>query len=250
MTPKQKRNLQQRLVFAEFIKLYPFTVDNLDGEEWRDISDYEGYQVSNYGRVKSLRRKAPHILTPSLSVSMYLVVLMYKNGVQKASYVHRLVAKAFIPNPDNKPQVNHIDSCKLNACVSNLEWATNSENIRHADIMGLRNLPQGESHPRAKLTAEQVYFIRQHSDIYTVNQFREMFNVGRNTIRDVQLGKSYKSVGGVISSEKKSSRRIPDKIRAQIRADYKKGVYGHGSCVLAKKYGVNPLTILNIANEK
>lgn len=98
-------------------------------EEWRDIEGYEGlYQVSNLGRVKSLRDKNNKerelILKPKIMRNGYLKVDLCKNGKQKTFTVHRLVATVFISNPKNFPVVNHKDENKLNNNVSNLEWCT------------------------------------------------------------------------------------------------------------------------------
>lgn len=117
-------------------------------EIWKDVEGYEGlYQVSNLGNVKSLsfgarniRKSNVHkLLKLSPTNCGYYKVQLYKNGKSKMLYVHRLVATAFIPNPDKKPQINHIDGNKANNASYNLEWATSSENMRHAINHGLRN---------------------------------------------------------------------------------------------------------------
>ncbi|WNO24238.1 endonuclease [Enterococcus phage SSMH01] len=101
-------------------------------EEWKDIKGYEGlYQVSNFGRVKSKHRGSERILKAGTTRLGYLNVCLCKNNQIKNFKVHRLVAKAFILNPDNKPEVNHIDEDKTNNIVSNLEWCTRKENINH-----------------------------------------------------------------------------------------------------------------------
>lgn len=105
-------------------------------EEWKDIQGYEGvYQVSDLGRIKSLPRngtvKTERILK-NFEASGYLQVALQYHGVVKWEKVHRLVAKAFIPNTDNKREVNHIDGNKKNNSVNNLEWVTTSENILHS----------------------------------------------------------------------------------------------------------------------
>lgn len=105
-------------------------------EVWKDVKGYEGfYQVSNLGRVKSLPRngtvKRERILTPH-RVGGYLHAELNMRGVHKGKKIHRLVAEAFIPNPDNKREVNHIDGNKHNNTVENLEWVTSSENQLHA----------------------------------------------------------------------------------------------------------------------
>ena len=118
-------------------------------EIWKDIKGYEGYyQVSNLGRIKSLGRYIfiirnrgrqtynqivkEKILKTYKSSNGYLLVFLKKNNKTKSLFVHRAVATAFIPNIENKPQVNHKDGNKQNNCLDNLEWATHSENMQHA----------------------------------------------------------------------------------------------------------------------
>ena len=108
-------------------------------EEWKWIEGYENlYQISTEGRVKSFKKKDPKILTPKRDgKGYYLMVCLSKDGNKKYCLIHRLVAQAFIPNFNNKEQVNHIDGNKKNNKVSNLEWNTPSENINHALDNGL-----------------------------------------------------------------------------------------------------------------
>lgn len=118
-------------------------------EVWKDIEGYEGaYRVSNLGHILSVRfgpksnsvpvNPVSKIMRQSRSSSGYLHVQLYKNGKSSTKLVHILVAQAFIPNPENKPEVNHIDGNKNNNRVDNLEWSTKSENQRHAINIGLR----------------------------------------------------------------------------------------------------------------
>lgn len=110
-------------------------------EIWKDVEGYEGlYQVSNKGRVKSWIKcnahpYVPRILKGRISNKGYYT---YHLG-DKTLKVHRLVANAFVPNPENKPQVNHIDGNKKNNHATNLEWVTNTENAAHAFRTGLKN---------------------------------------------------------------------------------------------------------------
>lgn len=123
-------------------------------EVFKDVFNYEGlYQISNYGRVKSLERKSifycglrkeylkrrvkEKFLSFNKSNNGYIQVCLTKNGKCKTFILHRLVAQAFIPNPENKPQINHIDGNKENNCVDNLEWCDASENMQHASKTGL-----------------------------------------------------------------------------------------------------------------
>lgn len=108
--------------------------------EWRDVPGYEGlYQVSNTGLVLSLPtdRHRGVVLMPAPDKDGYKRVKLTKGCVKQTFSVHRLVALAFIPNPDLKQEVNHIDGNKANNSVSNLEWATREENERHSRKTGL-----------------------------------------------------------------------------------------------------------------
>lgn len=104
-------------------------------EIWKDIKGYEGiYQVSNMGRIKSLnyrRTGKEGILNPTYDKDGYLLVYLYKNKKMKCCKVHRLVAIEFLPNPNNLPEVNHIDENKENNTVYNLEWCTSKYNINY-----------------------------------------------------------------------------------------------------------------------
>ena len=105
-------------------------------EIWHEIESYEGlYQISNKGRVKSLYKGSERILKPALTGSGYLKVQLCKNGMIKHIRVHRLVANAFIPNPDNLPEINHKDENKKNNCAENLEWMIHRDNVNY----GTRN---------------------------------------------------------------------------------------------------------------
>ena len=97
---------------------------------WKDIEGCEDlYQVSNMGRVRSLRRNI--ILKSKIERNSYERVRLSTNNIPKDYSVHRLVANAFIPNPDNLPQVNHKDENKTNNCVANLEWCDGKYNINY-----------------------------------------------------------------------------------------------------------------------
>lgn len=103
-------------------------------EIWKTIKGFENYKVSNTGKVFSLAKN--RVMKPWTINSGYYVIALVDRGVSNRILVHRLVALNFIPNPLNKPQVNHIDGNKLNNNVDNLEWTTASENINHNKVLG------------------------------------------------------------------------------------------------------------------
>lgn len=119
-------------------------------EEWKDIEGYEGlYQVSNLGRIKSVlfrnrvvSKKQDKILK-CIHTKDYDHINLYKNGKQTQYLIHKIVAKTFIPNPKNKPEINHIDGNKQNNNAENLEWCTRSENQIHAYKTGLQKPRKG-----------------------------------------------------------------------------------------------------------
>ena len=106
-------------------------------EEWKKIDGYENYEVSNFGFVRNLNYNKIKILINREDNHGYLHIDLCKNSKVKTFKIHRLVAKSFIPNPENKSQVNHIDGNKKNNTVDNLEWNTAKENIIHSYKIGL-----------------------------------------------------------------------------------------------------------------
>ena len=105
-------------------------------EIWKDIKGFEGlYQISSLGRVKSLLKFYPRLFNPTTNKLGYGIVTLTKNKRSKSFYVHKLVAEAFIPNPNNYPCINHKDENPSNNCVENLEWCTYKYNSNY----GTRN---------------------------------------------------------------------------------------------------------------
>jgi hypothetical protein len=182
-------------------------------EQWKPIRGYEGlYEVSNMGRVKSLdqvsyrsngitmcyiRQKGRLLkgrLVGSKKKKQYLGVLLCRNGKQENKKIHRLVAEAFIPNPNNYPQIDHIDGNKTNNTVSNLEWVTNEENMRRSWEKGLRSYC-GENSPRAKLTQSEVDEIR-NTYVPGVRGFgrkslAKKYHVSENAIKAITEGRTW-----------------------------------------------------------
>lgn len=137
----------------------------------RDVVGYDGkYKIDENGNVYTVKRQGTNgrQLLPSVSSSGYICVDLRNGGTKRKELVHRLVALAFIPKPDGKNFVNHIDGNKKNNNVSNLEWVTRSENMKHAYKHGLAKIPMlsGERHPRHKL------------DLISVREIRTLYETG------------------------------------------------------------------------
>ncbi|MBR4153376.1 MAG: HNH endonuclease [Selenomonadaceae bacterium] len=252
MTKEQReRNRRQkekiRPAYDALMKVYPFSTKDLDGEIWKPIAGYEQlYHVSNFGRIKSFWGKTPRILKPELT-GVYLSVQLHIGGKKKHFRVHMLVAKAFIPNPDNKPFTNHRDGQKFNNYVENFEWVTVSENIQHAYNTGLHK--SGTENVRAKIkNAADIVYIRENPDGLTLKQLANKFGVVKSRISDIQRGKKYKTESGTVREKIIGARpRIPKEIRERIRADYSTGKFSIRA--LAKKYGYCRQTIRRILHE-
>lgn len=133
-------------------------------EIWVNVTNYENYQVSNLGRVRSIKNKNNILeyiyLKPSNDGKGYSQVVLYANKKTKTYKVHRIVANMFIDNIENKATVNHINGIKSDNKVENLEWSTRSENTKHKYAIGLDN-NRGEKHPGCKLTEKIVLEIRE-----------------------------------------------------------------------------------------
>ena len=177
-------------------------------EIWKDIQGYEGlYQVSNYGRVKSLERKvkskggfrkvSERILKPMVTSYGYRAVSFY-NPNNKKYKIHRLVVQAFLNNPNNYEQVNHIDGDKTNNHVDNLEWCSHEMNMQHAHKTGLKNMKHltGHNHPNSKLTDKDVKEIREKyiPKIYTLKKLAEEYGVDYSVIHKIIKRKNWKHI--------------------------------------------------------
>lgn len=159
-------------------------------EEFRDIPDYEGvYEVSNLGRVKNV--ETGRILKPFKTTTGYLKVDLCKNGIRRSATIHRLVAYAFLPNPQNLPCVNHKDEDKTNNAVDNLEWCDHQYNNNY----GTRNERISESQYKPVLQFDKNgNFIREWPGVIKVE---EETGMNHSHISGCCLGKR-KSAGGFI----------------------------------------------------
>ena len=156
-------------------------------EVWKQ-TEYNNYEISNLGNIRNKTTK--NIRKWSLANGYNKCVLsLGERGKIATVYAHRLVAKAFLPNPNNLPQVNHKDGNKLNNNVDNLEWVTNKENQIHARDIGLTK--SGEQCRNTKLSLEQVIFIREHLELTNI-ELANKFGCDPSNISKIKNGHIWK----------------------------------------------------------
>lgn len=174
----------------------------MDRELWHWVVGYEGlYMVSNMGNVMGVPKNAQsgHLIKQQENPKGrgYMAVCLCKDNVKKKFAVHRLVATAFIPNLDRKPEVNHKNGNRADNRVENLEWSTRSENESHAyRVLGKEPQRYWKGKPRLfarKLTDEQVREIRK--DDRPSRQVGLEYGVSKTTIQGIRKGKLYTDVG-------------------------------------------------------
>ena len=171
-------------------------------EIWKDINGYEGsYQVSSTGKVKSLpkswvsgkgvvKNNSEKELSLANSNGYKLVQLSFP--IRKLHRVHRLVAEAFISNPANLPEVNHIDGDKSNNAVWNLEWCSKSENQKHSVRIGLKKMISGEKHHFSKLSDNDILKLKvlYETGNFKLKELASKFNTSIATIHNIIKSKT------------------------------------------------------------
>ncbi|MFW5411600.1 HNH endonuclease [Aerococcus urinaeequi] len=166
---------------------------------WKDVEGFEGlYKVSSEGVLIGTSRRGTKggVVKQHKMKHEYMEYHLYKNCKRYHEYAHRLIAKHFIPNPDNKPFINHIDGNRANNSIKNLEWVTNEENVRHAVRTGLFDI-KGENHPNVKLTDQEVSQIRDlyKHKIYNQRELGEIYGIHQTNISYIVLDKTRKAAG-------------------------------------------------------
>lgn len=154
----------------------------------KNIKDFEEYQIDVNGTIVG---KMGRILKPSLTHTGYLHVNLYKDGKRITRNVHRLMAETFIPNPDNLPQVNHINGDKTDNRVENLEWCTAQHNISHAVETGLRDT-KGSKNVNNKLSPTQVLEIRELANSMKGASIGRLYGVTKSSIYSIIHRKTFK----------------------------------------------------------
>lgn len=190
-------------------------------EIWKPIAGYEGYyEISNEGRVKSLERvdcRGQHrkemVLKMSLNSDKYGIYTLSKDRHSVTRKSHRLVAQAFIENPNNFPDVNHIDGNKLNNNIENLEWVTVKQNIDHAVKLGLRN-SKGVHNYGCILEEKQVLEIYKSNSSCSV--LSKIYGVSKLAINRIKIGKTWGHITGHKYIQKRPSTFLDKEIVLKI----------------------------------
>lgn len=174
------------------------SLEDIQDEIWKDIKDYEGlYQISSKGRVKSLERKTATKIVKEkilkLHKAKYLQAKLCKKSKIWMPVVGKLVGEAFIQKPNYKCVINHKDSIPWNNCVENLEWVSQSENIRYSHYLGNSN-QKGEKNNRAKITFDKVKEIRAYfktNPHLSQKEIGVFFGLKREHVKDIINYKSW-----------------------------------------------------------
>ena len=161
--------------------------------QYKSIPGHPDYSVGYDGSILSYKGKEPRALTPCVNSRGYHHVVLWTGGKRTDCVIHRLVAQAFLPNPCNRLEVNHVDADKTHNHVSNLAWVTRKENVAHAHEHDL--CPVGSKHYNAKLTESQVAHIKTLlEDGVSQRNISWTFGVAKGTIYYIAAGKTWKHV--------------------------------------------------------
>lgn len=175
-------------------------------EIWKDVKGYEGiYQVSNIGRVKSLnynRTGVENILKPGNNRRGYLTVVLHKGNIPRSKKIHRLICESFIPNPENKETVNHINGIKTDNRLVNLEWASIGENSKHAFSIGLKNV-KGSNNPMFGRTGDRNPNSKKVNRYSISNEYIDSFSGMSEAER--LIGISSKRISECCNNKRKSA---------------------------------------------
>lgn len=156
---------------------------------WKKIEEFPKYEASNFGQIRN--RTTKNLIKPRLAgQGKYFAVALRKEGKTYQRYIHRLVAQVFIPNPNNKYSVNHIDGNRYENKITNLEWASGTEQNNHAYSIGLKSA--GEKCNLSKLTEKEVLMIRSLPKELTHTEIAKIYKVSVGSISMIRRNITWK----------------------------------------------------------
>ena len=165
---------------------------------WKTIKGFEDYEVNEFGDVKSHKYNKEKLLRKRYTQDGYIQYVLLKNGINCTRRAHRLVAEAFIDNPEQKETVNHKDGDKTNNYYENLEWATKKEQMQHAYKLGLKRPLKGILNYNHILNEHEVIEIRKlykpHNKEFGMKALAKKYGVSEPTINRVVHNRSYKNI--------------------------------------------------------
>lgn len=207
----------------------------------KEIEGYEGrYYITDNGDIFNIKRGTKMAQTVSARTGYLKISLTNSDGIRPTHSVHRLVALSFIPNPENKREVNHKDGNKGNNRVDNLEWVTTKENSKHAHDTGLIQPAKGENAAHAQLTNKSV--LKIFNSKLPNKELSAKYQVDICVIYQIKNGKNYSSVTGKVYKAKSSHR--PKELLLRIFNE------GGGNSEIGKKYNLPAKEVWRIRNSK
>ncbi|WP_313266499.1 HNH endonuclease [Sphingobacterium sp.] len=204
-------------------------------KKMHEIKGYSLYKVNKRGEIFRCKAKSFAKLSTYM-VAGYHAVTLSQNGKRKIKHLHRILAETFIPNPKNKPCVNHIDGNKLNNNLSNLEWVTHKENIQHAWRTGLFSAKSEGG--RSFLKDEQVKFIRENRNKFSQKELASILNINPLIVHNVVNNKFYCELP-------KPNNPIVFRERSKMLFDDKTGVFYYSINEYAELNGISQATARN-----
>lgn len=168
-------------------------------ERWSPVQNTdEVYWVSTRGRIMSYSFMSPHgkvLKTSPNSITGYCRIRVYKNKIGTQQSVHRLVALAFIENPNNYTEINHINGIKTDNRIDNLEWCSRGHNIKHSFQLGLNKAAKGESHIWCKISEKIVFDILNHNE--SDKKTGILFGVSASCVNKIRTGRNWSQITGL-----------------------------------------------------
>ena len=235
----------ENMLFRDFL-MEEERIQDLAEPDWKiiKINDIQSkYSVSNFGDVINL--ETSNILTPRVTKCGYLIYNLKINSIRYYKKAHRLVAEAFIPNPENKPEVNHINTDKLDNYYKNLEWVTSSENKLHAYKMGLYENARRPGIERSKNIKDES-IIHEICNLlennYTVIEVAKELNISEILPRSIKYGGKWKYISSLYN--------IPSPVKRKLHIyNEKKNIIDN--LIINKNMSVDEiLKLLNIEKNK